>query len=482
MEQLARFRMTVSRPFWELMHTEVPGLGKHESYRRLLAWLVFGARDKATGGVIVGRSVLAECEGKSADLRNHRYNASDLLLTYRDDVAPIEWLPYDARGKRARIVIDDGLSPVLRQAIAVERATKAVNLQDRCYWLDGRPFTAKRQRAARHDDYTDAEMITHERFKNAGCDEVRALLTYLNNMGSGRFTSMAKRHLDAAYATAAAIPSLPRRERAYNVLRAVADQPQQFYVPSHKMRTVRAFGANPGLPHLPREVRIPLLQDYVPVDLAAAQLAIVAQQWTVPSVQQFLEEHSATGRNRWATLCQAMGLDYTPTYKRACKDLLYGLCFGGGIGKGDALERNARAYVEDNAPALVERFTQIPMITDLLAARAHAAAIVKRNGGGVDCFGNWIPLERAYKGTEEYENASSVLACQAQAMELKLLWPVVERAMGSPDVDIVCWLFDGCSLAFKDRHKQGRILKQLQASVAAGAKQHAILTALEVGG
>lgn len=77
-------------------------------------------------------------------------------------------------------------------------------------------------------------------------------------------------------------------------------------------------------------------------------------------------------------------------------------------------------------------------------------------------------------------DTASVLACQAQAVELKLLLPVVERARTRGDIALLCWLFDGCTLAIRDRQRRTGIVKRLQVDVARVADELGIVTALAV--
>jgi hypothetical protein len=48
------------------------------------------------------------------------------------------------------------------------------------------------------------------------------------------------------------------------------------------------------------------------------------------------------------------------------------------------------------------------------------------------------------------------------------------------DVDILCWLFDGCTLAIRDRQRRAGIVKRLQADVARVADELGIITTLAV--
>ncbi len=467
-------RRTVSRQFRELVQEELPGLGNNETYWRLFEWHIFGSRLKETGGVLASREILAEIEGKTAQLRNNRYTGLPFLESYRRDVAPIEWSNYSVVDGKARVITNNALSERVLNAAQTELATPVKELYERVYLVSGAAYTVKRQQAARREDQEAANTSAQARLVKADGREVRTLVEYLNTLPPARYTKMLSR-LPEAYEVASTITKEERRERAYKGLRAFADQPQQFYAPSSARRSVRVFGFQGGLVSLPREVRKALLQDFTSVDLASAQLAVVAQLWDVPSVQQFLLEHRDRGRSIWPSLCAELELPYNEHSKQGIKPLVYALCFGGGARrKNDAINKKAREEFGDDGEAIVKRFMALPMIADLYEARLREAKRVENDKGSYDCFGNWIPLEYGYG------KAASVLACQAQAVELKLLWPVVERAVSSDDVGIVCWLFDGCSLAFKDASKKERILRQLQAAVRAQADELGVITSLEI--
>lgn len=476
MDYIRCARQTVSTQYRELVQEEIPALkGAEKRDWRFFQWLTMGCRVKdETGGmgILASREILADIDGASAKLRHNRYSGLPLLEAWQARYTPIRWTEYDAIQHKARVIVDNGFSEQLLKATRVELSTPAHQLQDRCYLVSGERYTATRVRQSRIEDGTAARTITQQRLDTAGCQEVQILADYLNNLPPARFTKMLQR-LPDAYEVANDIVHPRRRERAYRALRAMADQPQQYYAPSSEGRTVRLFGHNAGLVSLPREVRKTVLQGYTSVDLKAAQLAIVATLWDVPSVKRFLHQR-IDGRSIWMDLCEMLALPYTGENKRGVKQLVYAICFGGGSRrKTDAINTTARQAFPE-VPDLAKRFMGLPMIADLYQARQRAAKEIEANQGGRDCFGNWIPLQAGYG------KAASVLACQAQAVELRLLWPVVEVARTSDELDIVCWLFDGASLAFSDASKQARLLSKLQGKVQAVADELGILTELEV--
>jgi hypothetical protein len=469
-------RKTVSAAYRQLVLEEIPALdGADERYWRFLQFLTMGDQvetDAGERGVLAACGIISQVEGAERLLRQHRYRSSSLLEAWQANFTPISWTVYDPRQQKARVITDNGFSDRLAEATCAELSTPVHQLQDRCYLVSGQPYRAAKARQHRIEDSDAAKIATQERLDTAGCQQVQVLAAYLNSLPSARFTKLLQR-LDDAYAVADAIKDEQRRQRAYRGLRAFADQPQQFYAPSVAGRSVRLFGHNAGLATLPREVRKALLRDHTSVDLKAAQLAIVATLWDVPSVKQFLEQDRSDG-SIWQDLCEMLGLTYTADNKRGIKQLVYALCFGGGTKrKDDAIPKKVRESFPD-VPDLAKRFVALPMIDDLLKARQKAAEKVTADQGGSDCFGNWIPLQ------EGYGKAASVLACQAQAVELRLLWPVVEAARTSDELDIVCWLFDGATLAFSDTSKKQRLLRRLRTEVQAVAGELGISTQLEV--
>ena len=98
---------------------------------------------------------------------------------------------------------------------------------------------------------------------------------------------------------------------------------------------------------------------------------------------------------------------------------------------------------------------------------------VRRAGGATTVFGDRLHSD----GSDD--SLRSILAQEAQAMELWLLLPIVEMARSTDEFSIVLWQHDGFSAAFRDRSRARRWVGRFQEAVARRAGEQGIATELE---
>ncbi len=458
---------TVPIEFRQQLLSELPALARNPAYLRLTGHILFG-RMTDNGGVLVSQEILAGIERKEHELPNRNYSGTPLLEGFRSDVAPgMQWTEHSYVEGRAREISDSGLPHSVVAAVAHVRSTPASDLERPVYLDSGLARTPARQKMQREEEHAAAMRL----LSKVGCDQARQLMAYLNGLSPNRFSKMLV-HLPAALEAAYQLENHITRDRSLRLLGNISEQPQPLYGPSRACRTPRLFSLNESLCRLPRQVRKVLTQDWTTVDLKTAQLAIVGQLWEVPSVDDVLRAQG----NVWEYLCQHLGVIFNDDTKKGVKQMLYALVFGSGITKKSALADAAECYFPHQQDVL-NRFLAVPLIDELYQARKAAGDRVKREGGVVDAFGNWIdlPADRAVD-----KGVRSVLASQAQSYELRLLWPVIEEAMAGDDFAITVYLFDGLSLAFKDEQKRARILKRLVNKVDVVALELGIMTALDI--
>jgi hypothetical protein len=112
-------------------------------------------------------------------------------------------------------------------------------------------------------------------------------------------------------------------------------------------------------------------------------LAIVAAQWEIDSISQFLRE----GGVIWDYLFSFY--DFPANRKAEAKDiyktLLYSLCFA-------FPPHKLRWWIQENFPGelpylIGERFLQIPYINDLITGQKRALDEIVHASGAWDCYG-----------------------------------------------------------------------------------------------
>lgn len=456
-------RKTVSAPFRALVAELYPGLGANRAYWEFFGYLLFGSFfDRDTGRLVINQGLLAEIEGKPVN----RYRGIEFLEAFRRDVLSpetFEWTQWaankDGRGK-CRQVKKFGVPPQIEEAVEAE-LLKTNHSAGRVYFVDGTAFSRAKQAA----DRKEYRRAATDKLENVDCDLAREILEYLNALPSNRFSKLVKKNLPDALAVAEGIKNPRGRKIQLRILRAIADQPQPFYSPSSKGRTVRIFGVHECFVSLKGEVRRALTRSCSEADLANSQLAICARLWNIPEIENFL----ASGKNFWIYLCERLGFTAKDKalLKDAFKEPLYSACFG--MPKSHvqaAFTRNLNRKGIKNGGA---RLVLSPLMKALFEARGRMVEMIRAHGGGLNCFGKWISLNASV-------SVDSILAQQAQAVELKLLHPLIKLAREHPDdFSVLLWQHDGATIYFHRRADLWRqkIVEAVQGEIdESGIKTH----------
>ena len=468
--QFTFYEKTVSHGFREALAEAFPGLGTNKAYWRMAQHLLFGTLKNPGGDLMLGRGIVAAFEGKVAD---KNYSAIQFIDRFRTEVLDFVLGDYvfsdDPGLNRVRTVKALPLPTRVKTLVDTERRTLG---QDRVWMSSGNSYLRRDAAAERRQRKADAGQRADGKYV---APATAALLEYLNNLPPHRFT-VALRHLPEAMMAATRITDA---ENQLNLLTALRDHAQPFYVPSENTTRVFAIGAN--INGLERNVRAVLTQDWITADLRSAQLAIVAKVWGLPELDAYLR----SGRSIWPELCSAIGLSLTTDNKQIVKNCLYAAVYGAGE---DRMISDLAAALRDTPFSGAKAFRDFaghPVVATLLQSREKQLFAIRAGSGGTDAFGRFLPLEhRKVTGhTYEYDNSRSILACIAQSFELLLLLPVLELAVRqqkqSHGLTVVTWLHDG--FCFDIHHKDDLRLwtERLSGLVQAQADGLGISTGLE---
>lgn len=456
---------SVARPFRDGLAQALPGLADNRAYWRMTQHLLFGTwRDLDTSRLLLPGELIAAIEGKRY---GKNYVAARFLDAYRRDVLDFEIAPHVFSPDPDRCKARSVKSLVLPQAVSdIAMTERRSRDRDRVWMSSGSAVLRKHSVASRQRDHAEAQCRAQS---DGVCPQTRFLLDYMNSLPPNRFTS-ALSHLPEAMAAA---EGLADAENQLNLLKAIRDHAQPYYVPTDK--TTRIFSLRESVLRLHRNLRKIMTQDWVTADLKSAQLAIVASVWGVPSLSEYL----ASGRRVWPDLCQHMGL--ADEDKDVVKGALYAVTFGAGNHR---MTRYMGRHFS-NASGAYCTFKGHVVVRALLLARARQLKGIRREGGDVDAFGNILELERYERQGYDYayDNSRSILACIAQSYELTLLLPVIRLAAAqqfeSHGFTLTTWLHDGFTFAaHRERDVEGW-KERLSEVVAEEASRLGIHTALE---
>jgi hypothetical protein len=457
-------RLTVSPEFRELTEEIFPAIRENIAYRRLLHYLLFGSFfDLDSGRLVISQDVLADIEGWQGGKGNYR--GQTFLLKFQTQVMSHEtfrWTNWIG-GKKARQVETFILPSEFEKALQKERE-KPYRSQRRVDFCDGGADSPRKQKIERGKRKAAAEALFHK----ADCQEIREILMYLNSLPQNLFTTVVKENFERAVLVAKAIKKPRSREYQLRLLHNIRDQPQGFYAPSKWGRTVRIYELGGGITNLKGDVRCALTAGWHEADLRSSQLAICAKQWGVPEVQEFL------GKGRisiWDTLGAHLNLnsDELIEAKPFFKVAIYSTCYG----------KQWNQIVECLGIALkmlqIQRdaalFFTHPLTKALLAARNAQMKKIRNDGGAITVFGKELLIQKGVL------DAKQILAQQAQAAELHLLYPVFKMAAQTKEFTITLFQHDGFSVHFGKRPEFWR--EKLKAAIADQTVAMGVATTLE---
>lgn len=125
-----------------------------------------------------------------------------------------------------------------------------------------------------------------------------------------------------------------------------------------------------------------------------------------------------------------------------------------------------------------------PLIKTIYEAREIKYKELNDIGEGQTIFGTTRKVygSKTSKGTpskERMEYITSILAHQAQSVELYILLPVIDLARTTKDFFITLWQHDGFSVHFTNKSKVDYWIKKIQSVVQQKIDEQGILTHLE---
>ncbi|KPV52159.1 hypothetical protein SE17_17110, partial [Kouleothrix aurantiaca] len=124
------------------------------------------------------------------------------------------------------------------------------------------------------------------------------------------------------------------------------------------------------------------------------------------------------------------------------------------------------------------RFLRHPLIAPMVVARSRMRATVKADGGVRDCFGNWLALDEHNPNKEDRVTWRSLLAQQAQAVEVALMDEVFKVAETTEHFFIAVYKYDGIAVAWRNKRDCDRWIAAMQEAVQKKADEMGIATRL----
>ena len=437
------YRRTVSKVFRDILVETFPRLNEREHYWPLLSYLLFPTQVK-DGKILLARDTMAELFGYSS-IPSY-FNSGRMFRGFAEAVQKFTWSDFSKVESRARVVESLIWPKEINKALELERK-KLFHEEGRVYLISGYPFSKKKQNEFMKQEKFEASALT------ANNKETQLLLAYMNSIPNNLYAYLIKRNGGRALDAILNLDSDIGHQ--WSILSSIVDDYNQLYKPSQK--TVRIFPFGERIVSLKSEIRRALTHGLIEADLKSSQFAIAATLWDIPSVKQFLSK----GGSMWEYLYQLGSTD-----KDKLKKVLYSLMFG-------MHYRGIMAQLEAIGVSY-EDFISLSLIHDLLKARNREINRIKQNNGATTCFGQFLSIKD--------HDVKSILAQCCQAMELKLLLPVIELAIENKDrkhgFTIALWQHDGFTLHTKSSQQRKYWIEFLSNTVLSTTKANGIITQL----
>jgi hypothetical protein len=466
----------VSQEFRKILLDRFPALRTNSAFRYLLGHILYGTWiDSDSGELIIHSKLLAEMNDDVKGWEGGNFEALKFIESFSQDVFYIEYRAQDiyTDPPTARRIVWTSLPDDLKA-----ESLKQTGLGADAVWLaSGKPLSGNDGTRIRSTLESEANSLS-SKVKSV---EALAILTYLNGLPSNRFKKIVGENFQGALDCLNRIDGNRDRQQQWKLLKSIGEQPKPLYKPV--ANSVRLYGLNPSLLRLRRDVRVALTSGWHSADLHAAQLAIIAKIWNCPLTMEFLSE----GKSIWSSLARHFN-EPSEDFKPAYKELLYRIAFGAG-------DTSLRKFAAKSlgCDESFDRFLAHPIISEVWKAREQTKRRLNDEKHLVDAFGNvlrldqnaklvWTPETSKYRTTS---NALSLMAQQAQSYEMKLMWPIFEKAMSIGRDDrhgfmITSYLFDGFTFVPFDSRDIEKWISWLQGTVSRQASELGIPTRLEV--
>lgn len=333
--------------------------------------------------------------------------------------------------------------------------------------LTGRAMT-QRQRQALRNEYRErgAQAVAEAReIQHPLADE----LDYMNSQPPNYFARLENNFPEVARR----IRQLPPEsmETNYRILQRLRVHPQPLY----KVVTgsPRLYTIGFGLQNMSKSVRAVLMPDCVSLDLEAAQFAVVAAVWGIPSIQEALQTGSA-----WEVIMGEIHSHFPHIKKSQVKSVLYPLIFG--MPKHSLAQR----IQHETRITAEEFFNASATMQALLSARETRMDLIRKNGGIVDATGRTHSLQERQEREDVRQDRAirSLLAYEAQSYEVELMRPLLNFIRTNARyVKLNLFIHDGVYVQFSaeaDERRQERLLVSMQNAVQSAAQKLGVVTRL----
>ena len=484
-------KYSISKELSDSIYKYYPNLVKSAAYRKLFLHLMFGRIYE--GYALISREVLASCEECFHLVKHRNYNGSKFLSNFQSSIGlPLQIKSYNYLEGKARLALPKFVKEVEESLIIEVSNFLLGNTQEMYNFITGKKMNSKVLTSIKKELSDEVKLF----YDNAS-EEALPLLEYLNDLPTNVFTSKVNETRPLVIETLVKLESSevnPRLKKAKDVqlrqieaslLMCIYEIPKPYYKPSSAGRTVRVFPHNQSMLQLHKSLRKVMCTGWTEYDLVSSQLAIVAKLWNISLVEEFLK----SGKHIWTDLFNHLGKDYVvlkkenQTYfnnlKGLLKESLYSLIYG--MKKSALLSNLTVGFKKLNIKEKGDFLFTHPIIAALYQAREIKLAQVLSDGKLVMSWYNNKTLILEGKDIKEKQNnVKSLIAQEAQLMEMLLITPVFDLAKKNKDSFTITLLqHDGLTIKFKDNFYKSIWDTRIKEVVSKEALKYQVITELE---
>jgi len=422
-----------------------PDSTKNESFCNFIMYLSFGTwYDWNSNFLRISQKICAILENKPF---NGKYIAQPFLDSMQELLPGLvvdHWTFLNGANQEtyqkeshARLVIDSGLSPEWIKIIEQEKKNiLSTPKEELVHYITGSIYNRIRSKAAIEEaDQTGATQMSAK----TAVELQERFLEHFNGLDTHSFTKAIKDNLEQTVKLAEtfAFKDESVRDRNFKLLDSIKMQPKPFYYAVEGSR--RLYGYGSSIPYLKKELRKELTKGWIEFDIINCHLAIAAKDWNITGLKKLFSQ----GKTIWNYFTDK-GIDVAKA-KPILKQFLYSMVYGDS-------KSNMKALLKKNTNMtnkLIEEFFKLDLIKEIFDAREIELNCALYNT--IDCFGQEIKY-KSNDPNKPYDRRAqrSILAQKMQAVELKMLEPLIEYSKNNKNMMLVClYQFDGFSVVCK---------------------------------
>lgn len=398
--------------------------------RRVLDWLLFGERDlDASEYIVISHEKLFELNNIKKLKSSRNFRSGHFIKNYLENLGvQFKMKEYSYMAGKAR-AIKIFWPEAICNALKAERE-RNLNKETQISFLSEKPVSKRKLRQDMHNikkhTIIDQNRINAPIMKYLSNINPQIYYRYLPNIDAARKYLLSQKFRNGMI------------ESQLDVLNTLEHYPKPFYKQVETTDRIYTYGLS--IQNLNKDLRRILLDDCLMADLKSCHLAIVAYDWNLPSLKNFLE----SGESFWTMILHDLGLPNTPQEKSGLKNALYAMVYGAknakiksqlhGINWAKSKDKKAVKILKKDK----EEFLQHPYIKMILNRRSEILEQIESQKG-LEIFGQFYSID-------SYISAKSLLARKSQAIETYVIGGAYEYAQDNPDrIRIISHEHDGFS-------------------------------------